>query len=401
MDERIAMEIPDEVTRPAAPPPPPPPPPSGPARRSPATWLLSALVGAVVGALVAGGLFVVLDDDTSEDGAAARVPGRPSAEIGTPGDIRGILERVEPAVVSISTRGFSSESFFNLFPSQGSGTGMVLTPDGDVLTNAHVVADATRIDVKVGAGGRTYQATLVGSDPSADVALLKIQGASDLPTVTLGRSSELQVGDQVVAIGHALALPGGPTVTTGIVSALDRTLAQGPERLEHLIQTDAAINPGNSGGPLVNAEGEVVGMNTAVIQLARGGGEAQNIGFAIASDTIRPIVEDLRGGGTRIATRAFLGVSSYTVDDYARRSFNLRTDEGALVVEVTPGTPAEAAGLRPGDVITAVGDDEINSSDDLSTAIRKRQPGDRVEVRWQRGSDERSATVTLSQTSRR
>ena len=399
MDERIRMEIPDEGTRPG---PPPPPPLSASPRRPRSLWLVSALVGAVVGGLIAGGLVLVLDDDERATEVTSRpAEGRPSTAIGSPGDIRAILERVEPAVVSISTRGFSPESFFSLAPSQGSGTGMVLTPDGDVLTNAHVVADATRIDVKLGTTGRTYQATLVGTDPSADVALLKIQGANDLPTVTLGRSSDLQVGDQVVAIGHALALPGGPTVTTGIVSALDRTIGRAPERLEHLIQTDAAINPGNSGGPLVNAAGEVVGMNTAVIQWAGAGAEAQNIGFAIASDTIRPIVDDLRQGGTRIATRAFLGVSTYTVDDAARRSFNLRVTQGALVLDVTPGTPAEGAGLREGDVITAVGGDKISSSDDLSTAIRKRQPGDRVDVRWQRGSEERSASVTLSQTSRR
>ena len=398
MDERIAMEIPDEATRPAAPPGPQLPPPAPPRSR---TWLVSALVGAVVGALVAGGLAIALDDDRPGPTASTTTPSRPSAVVGTPGDIRAILERVEPAVVSISSRGFSSDSFFNLAPNQGAGTGMVLTPDGDVLTNAHVVAEASRIDVKVGAGDRTYQAVVVGTDPTADVALLKIQGASNLPTVTLGRSSELQVGDQVVAIGHALALPGGPTVTTGIVSALDRTLGRGPDRLEHLIQTDAAINPGNSGGPLVNPAGEVVGMNTAVIQRAGAGEDAQNIGFAIASDTIRPIVEDLRKGGTRISTRAFLGVSSYTVDDVARRGFNLATSEGALILEVTPGSPAEAAGLRRGDVITAVGEDRIRSSEDLSSAVRKRSPGDRVEVRWQRGSEERSATVTLAQTSGR
>ena len=395
MEERIAMEIPDQATRPASAPPPPPPP-----RRSLATWLIPALVGALVGALVAGGLVVALDDEQEAPTASRSAAGRPSSQIGTPGDIRAILDRVEPAVVSISSRGFS-DSFFDLVPSQGAGTGMVLTADGDVLTNAHVVEAATRIDVKVGTDDRTYQAVVVGSDPSADIALLKIQGASGLPTVTLGRSSELQVGDEVVAIGHALALPGGPTVTTGIVSALDRTLGVGPDRLEHLIQTDAAINPGNSGGPLVNAAGEVVGMNTAVIQQARTGTEAQNIGFAIASDTIRPVVEDLRQGGTPVRTRAFLGVTTYTVDDAVRQGFDLQASEGALVLQVTPGTPAEAAGLRRGDVITSVGGDQITSSEDLSSAILDHDPGDRVEVRWRRGSEERSAQVTLSQRSGR
>ena len=399
MEERIAMEIPDEAARPVFPPPPPPSP--RPARKG-RGWLVSALVGAVVGALVAGGLVYVLEDgEPTRSVTSGPATTRPSERIGTPGDIRAILQRVEPAVASISSRGFSSDSFFNLVPSRGSGTGMVLTPDGDVLTNAHVVEDATSISVKVGTDERTYQAVVVGSDPAADVALLRIQGASNLPTVTLGRSSDLQVGDEVVAIGHALALPGGPTVTTGIVSALDRTLGRPPERLEHLIQTDAAINPGNSGGPLVNAAGEVVGMNTAVISSLGQGADAQNIGFAIASDTIRPIVDDLRRGGSRISSRAFLGVTTYTVDDTSRRGFNLQVSEGALVLDVTAGTPAAEAGLRRGDVITGIGGDEVSSSEDLSSAIRKRAPGDRVEVRWQRGPEERSATVTLSQTTGR
>ncbi len=394
MDERIVMEIPDEP-RPDHRAPPPPPPDAPSQRRGARTWLISALIGAVVGALVSAGIVVGLDDDRTGRQATSG-SSRPSAQIGTPGDIRAILDRVEPAVVSISSRGF--DDFFRAIPSEGSGTGMVLTPDGDVLTNAHVVAGATSIKVKLGTSDRTYDATVVGTDPTSDVALLRIQGARELPTVTLGRSDDLQVGDQVVAIGHALALPGGPTVTTGIVSALDRTIGDGSERLENLIQTDAAINPGNSGGPLVNANGEVVGMNTAVIQRA-GRAEAQNIGFAIASDTIRPIVEELRTGGT--PARAFLGVSTYDVNEQTQRGFGLRSSEGALVVGVYAGSPAEAAGLQRGDVITHVGDERITSPEELSSVIREHKPGDRVDVRWERGGERRSATVTLSQTAGR
>jgi S1-C subfamily serine protease len=392
VDDRIVMEIPDE---PRTATPPQPPPPSAPARPS-RTWLVSALVGALVGAVISAGVVVGLDDDEPATRTTSGT-GRPSAHIGTPGDIRAILDKVEPAVVSISSRGF--DDFFRTIPSEGTGTGMVLTADGDVLTNAHVVSGAASIKVKLGTSDRTYDATVVGTDPSSDVALLRIQAASNLPTVTLGRSTDLQVGDEVVAIGHALALPGGPTVTTGIVSALDRTLEDGSTRLEHLIQTDAAINPGNSGGPLVNASGEVVGMNTAVINSAGRGTDAQNIGFAIASDTIRPIVDELRTGGTR--ARPLLGVTTVSVNEEIQANFGLRVSEGALVVSVSPGTPAEGAGLRRGDVITQVDGDAITTSEDLSSTIRKHKPGDRVEVHWERGADPRSATVTLSQTAGR
>jgi S1-C subfamily serine protease len=395
VDERIVMHIPDEPR--AATTVPPPPPPSAP-RQGNRLWLVSALVGALVGAAVSAGVVVALDDDGGP-GASTSTADRPTSRVGTPGDIRAILDKVEPAVVSISSRGFASDDFFRAVPRQGSGTGMVLTADGDVLTNAHVVEDATTIKVKLGTSDRTYDAVVVGSDRTNDIALLRIQGASNLATVTLGRSSELQVGDQVVAIGHALALPGGPTVTTGIVSALDRTIGGGGRSLEHLIQTDAAINPGNSGGPLVNANGEVVGMNTAVIQSAGMGEEAQNIGFAIASDTIRPIVEELRAGGSPV--RAFLGVSTYPVNEDSRAGFGLRASEGALVLAVTPGSPAEAAGLRRGDVITSVAGDKVTSPEGLSSVIRKHKPGERVEVRWQRGGEERSTTVALSQTTGR
>ena len=397
MDERMIFEIPTSTypeARPeAAAPAPPPERPRRPGR----LWLVSALIGALVGALVAGSMVAYLqDDDTPPSVPAAS---RPSTQITEAGDIASILARVEPAVVSISTRGFAQDDFTSVIPRQGAGTGVILTPDGDVLTNAHVIADAASIKVKLSTGDRTYAASLLGSDPAADVALIHIEGVSDLPVATLGRSSELQVGDEVVAIGNALALPGGPTVTTGIVSALDRTIGSGSRRLEHLIQTDAAINPGNSGGPLVNADAEVVGINTAVIQ-SSGQGDAQNIGFAIASDTIRPMIEELRQAGGRARVPAYLGVTTTTLNDETRARLGA-SGTGAFVLSVSPGTPAEAAGLRAGDVITGVEGERITSSDELGSAIRSHRPGDRVKISWQRGGAERSAAVDLAQTPNR
>ncbi|MBA3654129.1 MAG: trypsin-like peptidase domain-containing protein [Actinobacteria bacterium] len=191
-------------------------------------------------------------------------------------DVRAVLRRVEPAVVSISS---SIAGRFGR--GTAAGTGMIISPGGHVLTNAHVVADAQRIEVDIPNQG-THTAQVVGVDANQDVAVIKIDDVSGLPTVTLGDLGALQVGDPVVAVGNALALTGSPTVTTGIVSALDRTITSGRTSMAHLIQTDAAINPGNSGGPLLDSGGRVVGMNTAAA------GDAQNIGFAISINEIKP-----------------------------------------------------------------------------------------------------------------
>jgi len=228
---------------------------------------------------------------------------------------------------------------------------------------------------------------LVGADPADDVALVKIKGASGLPTVQLGDSDAAKVGDDVVAIGNALALAGGPTVTEGIVSAKDRTLAGQGSDLAGLIQTDAAINPGNSGGPLVNSSGQVIGMNTAVIEDAGSNGAvAQNIGFAIGINRIKPLIENIRSGKsttTPTAGNGFLGVSTQT------------SDQGAVVVDVSAGSPADTAGLQQGDLITKVDGTSVSSSDQLVTAIRGHKAGDRVKLTIERGGATSTVSVTL------
>jgi serine protease Do len=372
---------------PYAPPPPVPPPTTSPEPAPPSNrnWLWAALVGGLVGAIVAGGLVAAFGRRTT---TTVTNFGHNSSKIVT-GDVQSVLSKVEPGVVNVRTQGFSQNEFFQPEPQEGAGTGMIITPDGDVLTNAHVIANATNIKVTLTTDNSTHDAVLLGSDPTADVAVIKIQGVSNLKTVTFGRSSSTQVGDDVVAIGNALALPGGPTVTHGIVSAVDRTIDAGNERLEHLIQTDAAINPGNSGGPLSNAAGEVIGMNTAVA------GQAQNIGFAIAIDTVKPIADGLKAGKGVVKQGAFLGVTTVSVTPAVQQRLGLSVSQGAVVQDVSPGSGAESAHLQPGDVIVKFGNDDITSADDLSTAVRKHQPGDKVEVSFVRGSQHQTATVTL------
>ena len=271
--------------------PPQPAGPAAPAASRPGRWRTAAvavafLVGGASGGLVAG----LVDGQTAADTPAVAQSSAGSGAIAEPQDIQAILAKVEPAVVTIRTQLASQGRFF---VASGAGTGVILTADGEVLTNAHVVQGATSIEVTLSGESQGRRADLIGIDSSNDLALLKIRNASNLPTAELGSSGDLRVGDDVVAIGNALALDGGLTVTDGIVSAVNRTISDRTIHLEGLIQTDAAINSGNSGGPLVNAAGQVVGINTVVA------GDAQNIGFAIAIDRAKPVIDQLRSGLNR------------------------------------------------------------------------------------------------------
>ena len=259
-----------------------------------------------MGAVVAGGIVYATRDDDSPAPPAVTF-GRNSSRFAKPHDIQGILSRVQPAVVAINTRGFQQDEFFNVVPSQGAGTGMILTADGEVLTNAHVVGDATSIKVKL-PDERDQGRHLVGTDSGADLALLKIRDASDLDdrrARRLGRPAR----SATTSSPSATPCPRGRADRHRGHRLGARPLASTTEQrhaCDDLIQTDAAINPGNSGGPLVNAAGEVIGINTAVAADRQRRG-AQNIGFAIAIDTIKPLIEDLRTGN---GTSAFLGLST-------------------------------------------------------------------------------------------
>ena len=359
-------------------------------------WLRTAAVAvaaALVGGLVGGGLVAALDEDDPAP-STTRVIGPSGGAIARPGDIHAIIGKVEPGVVAIRTEAFDPRDLFQRFPQQGAGTGMIISPDGDVLTNAHVVENATAIKVTVSGEREARDADVVGRHPDIDVALVRIRGAKDLATVQLGESAKLRVGDAVVAIGNALALPGGPTVTEGIISALDRELESGQDTLGNLIQTDAAINPGNSGGPLVDANGTVVGINTAVIQ-STGQELAQNIGFAIAIDTVKPLLADLRAGKQASASQAYLGVQSQTLTPEIAEQFGFSVERGAIVANIVPDSPADKAGLRRLDVVTRFGSTEIDTAEELVRAVRSKEPGEKVEVTITRGDDERKVTVTL------
>jgi putative serine protease PepD len=265
------------------------------------------------------------------------------------------------------------------------GTGVILTSAGEILTNAHVVDGASSVRVTLAGESQSRAAEVVGADSGNDLALLRIPGASGLPVAQLGRSGSVAVGDDVVAIGNALALRGGPTVTRGIVSALGRSLEEEGGTLSGLIQTDASISSGNSGGPLVNAAGQVIGINTAVAS-SGGGTAAENIGFAIAIDQAMPVVERLRNH-TPAAAAGYLGVRTTDPDDGSR---------GATVVSVEAGSPAAAAGIQDGDLITAVAGKGIDGASSLGSAIRAHRPGDTVELTVVRNGQVRTVRATLA-----
>ena len=349
-----------------------PPPPAARNRRGPVAALVAvALLSGVTGAAVTR----AFDEPTSAPAAASDA--RPLLLDGKALDVAGVVAKASPAVVSVQTSFGGRRT--------GAGTGVVLTADGEVLTNAHVVGVAASVRVTLSGESQARDAEVVGVDAAADLALLRIPGASGLPVAELGRSADVRVGDDVVAIGNALALRGGPTVTRGIVSALDRTLDTENGSMTGLIQTDASISSGNSGGPLVNAVGQVIGINTAVAS-GGGGTAAENIGFAIAVDQALPVVERLRGNQPA-ARGGYLGISSNDPTDGSR---------GAVVMRVEPGSPAAQAGLQSGDLVTKVGDKAVDGAAALGSAVRSHQPGDTVALLVVRNGAERTVTVTLT-----
>lgn len=315
--------------------------------------------------------------------------------------VSDVAAKVDPGVVDItaddSDQGDTS-----------AGTGMVLTSNGEVLTNNHVIAGATKITAQVDGSGTKYSAKVVGTDVTQDVALLQLENASGMSTVTVGNSADVKVGDAVVAIGNALDLPGPPTVTDGIISALDRSItasdsgSSASENLKGLFQTDAPLSSGNSGGPLANASGPVIGMDTAAATGNSDGDSASNVGFAIPINEALSIASSIQKGQSssliEIGQSAFLGVDVENVSNAQNEysGYTPPTSSGALVVEVVPGSPAASVGLTSGDVITSLGGKSIGSVSALTTALDADQPGQSVSLGWVTSADSsESATVTL------
>ncbi|HEY5120590.1 MAG TPA: trypsin-like peptidase domain-containing protein [Acidimicrobiales bacterium] len=351
--------------------------------------LVAALVGGLAGHYSAPGSsnssgFTVNTVNTAPGGAVL-----PSGM-----SIPALVEKVIPSVVSIDVKGQGSED---------QGTGMIVTSNGYVVTNNHVIAAAVgggTITVTRTGSTKSLPATLVGTNPIDDVALIRINGASGLPSVTLGNSNALVAGDAVVAIGNALGLAAGtPTVTQGIVSALGRTVTAGTsassETLNNMIQTDAAINPGNSGGPLLDSRGNVIGMNTAVAGTLPDGTSAQNIGFAIPVATIQSLLKSLKAGASVVNHGAFIGVEIMSMSPELQLQYGFTISSGAVVMSVISGSGASAAGVKQGDIIVKIDGTKIASAQDVTSVISLKHPGDNIKVMVVRGKQHLSLTITL------
>jgi S1-C subfamily serine protease len=337
-------------------------------------FAVGVALGALVGASVAGGIVAVADHGNDAAPAPATATVTPVAE--TTNAIAALVKKAQPSVVSIHDDVTQTDQFGQTQSGQAAGSGFVLTADGYIVTNNHVIDGATNITVDFH-DGTTVDAKVVAADPRSDLAVLKVDrtGLTPLP---LGSSADLQVGDQLVAIGNALDLSGGPTVTTGIVSATGRSLdEENGVALSDMIQTDTAINPGNSGGPLLNMAGQVVGINTAVA------GEAQNIGFAISIDHAKSLIEQLQQGD--VPAHAMLGVATQPTQD----------GKGVEIAQVDSGSAAGKAGLEQGDVITSVDGTATDDPDTLGAVIADHKPGDQVKVTYTRDGASHDVTVTL------
>jgi serine protease Do len=309
-----------------------------------------------------------------------------------------VATRVLPSVVNVTTNVYQASPSGVPEQGEGIGTGFIVRANGVVVTNCHVVQGASRISVFTSEDEPTrYDARVIGGDCEHDLAVLKVD-AEDLPTIAFGSSTDLRLGQQVVAIGYALALEGGPSVTAGIVSSLDRTIrvqdpqctvcSNGVRTYSEVIQTDAAINHGNSGGPLVDMAGRVVGINSA------GSDEAENIGFAIAIDSVKPAID--RAISEPLRATAYLGISTRDVTADLAFQLDLKVDSGALVLATLANGPAADAGIDEGDVIVEVDGNAIDAAEDLGRVLDALTPGDVVEVRViGSNGQERGVRVTL------
>lgn len=280
------------------------------------------------------------------------------------------VERVSPSVVAVGSLRIARNYFFQPVPITGLGSGVIVKEDGYILTNYHVVEEVEHVEVAL-SRGKVFKGEVIGVDRRTDLALLKIN-VRNLPVAVLGDSSKLKVGHIVLAVGNPLGLLGEPTVTIGVVSALKRTIKSERGVFEDMIQTDAHINPGNSGGPLVNLNGEVIGINTAIIPFAQG------IGFAIPINTAKKVVSDLINYGRVL--RPWIGIQGVDINEKMAEYYGLPVSRGCLVIDVAPNGPASYYGIQPGDIIIAISGKEINCTENLKSIIEELKIGDVIEV---------------------
>ncbi|GEP36590.1 hypothetical protein NPS01_02530 [Nocardioides psychrotolerans] len=391
-------QLPPVPAFPAAGTPPTPTPPPAPPRRG-RVGFAAAVVGAsllVGGAAGVGGAasWNAYDDTGAGSSSAAASERTTSQVVSTPdsdapeGSVEQVASSVLPSVVKLDVSGADGA---------GSGSGIILSSDGQILTNDHVVevaGEGGEITVSFNDGTKA-SATVLGTDPLTDTAVIQAEGVSGLTPATIGESGNLDVGEQVVAIGSPFGLES--TVTSGIVSALNRPVdvgsdGNGNSTTYPAVQTDAAINPGNSGGPLVDMDGSVIGINSSIRTASSGLTEESGsigLGFAIPIDSVLPIIEQMAAGET--PTHAKLGV---TVGDVANAT-GAEVTEGAQIGEITDGSAAKSAGLQAGDVVTQIDDQVVTGSDSLVATIRTYRPGDEVEVTFQRDGQSQTTTLTL------
>lgn len=375
------------------------------------------IIAVILGAFLAGIAFTggilfasgnnwigqVLGNENTESESVAESDSsvRPGAEEDT---IAKIIEKAGPAVVKIETYITTSQSSNPLFSDpffreffgqsnqqeqqveQGLGSGFIISTDGYILTNEHVVSGAQKIQVYLAGEKEPVPTEVVGSDHDLDLAVLKIDVGKDLPVLKLGSSSDVAVGNWVIAIGNPYGLD--HTVTVGVISAKGRPVTVDDREFRDLLQTDASINPGNSGGPLLNLQGEVIGINTAVSS------QAQGIGFAVPSDTVSGVIDTLVKDGK--ITRGWLGVQIQDVTSSIAETYGLSEAEGVLVSDVLDG-PAADAGIKKGDIITAVDGGKVSTADELLTTIQKTEPGEKVKLTVWRDKKSEEYTVKLTE----
>lgn len=364
------------------------------------TLALSAVVAFLVGVIVAGG-WNRSSVTAGPAKPAAPAPATRPAIASAPGlvNFADVVEKINPAVVNIDATGAGSSDNRRRRPGdlfdrpdgprgdgtrRGAGSGFIIDPDGSILTNEHVIEGMERIVVKL-SDGRSLRGRVIGADPDTDIALIKVDGQQGLPVAPLGDSSSLRTGEWVCAIGNPLGYE--HTVTVGVVSYVGRKLFNAS--LDNYIQTDAAINFGNSGGPLINSRGEVIGINAAISS------RASSIGFAVPISGVAAILPQLRARGR--VSRGYVGVGLREIDNDLQRALQLPINRGAIVQDVTPGSPADRIGLRPYDVILSFDGKEVVSDDDLIRTIAARAPGSAVDFQVLRDGRRFAASVKLAE----